>query len=131
MTLIKSSLGRFMPIIKLLLTLDIKSRNLNLYELIFFLDVISRYLLSCNATFHNENNNFSEIFSSKFSIINDSFVLNFKKIFSFNSSELICKHDVLLFKIDVKCDFPEPGGPKILIIRFIHLGQLFIKLYAS
>jgi len=80
-TLIKSSLGRFIPIIKLLLTLDIKSFNLNLYELIGFLEVIKKYLLSCNAIFHNENNNFSEIFSSRFSIIEASFVLNFKKVF--------------------------------------------------
>ena len=34
-----------MPIIKLLLTLDIKSRNLNLYELIGFVDVIEKIFI--------------------------------------------------------------------------------------
>ena len=96
-TLIKSSLGKLIPMVKLLLTLDIKSGNLNLYELIGFFDIIKKYLLSCNTIFHIENNNFSEIFSSKFSIINTSFVLNFKNVFSFNSLELILKHVVLFF----------------------------------
>ena len=69
------------------------------------------YLLSCKAVFHKVNNNFSEIFSSKFSIIKASFVLNFKKVFSSKSLELIDKQEVLFFKIDAKCDLPEPGGP--------------------
>ena len=37
------------------------------------------------------------------------------------------QQDVLFFKTDAKCDFPEPDGPKILTIFFIHRGQLFIK----
>ena len=72
-----------------------------------------------------------KIFSSKFSIIKASLVLNFKKVFSSKSLELIDKQDVLFFKIDAKCVFPEPEGPKIFIILFIHFGQLFIKSYAS
>ena len=49
-----------MPIIKLLLALDFKSGNLNLYALIGLVEVIKRYLLSCKAKFHKENSKFSE-----------------------------------------------------------------------
>ena len=61
---------------------DIKSFKLNLNELIGFLEVIKRYLLSCKAIFQSENNNVSETFSSKSSIIKASFVLNFKNIYA-------------------------------------------------
>ena len=120
-----------MPIIKLLLALDFKSGNLNLYALIGLVEVVKRYLLSCKAKFHKENSKFSETFSFKFSIIKASFILNSKKILSFNASDYISNVDVLLFKIDARCVFPEPGGPNILAIRFIHLGQLLINSYAS
>ena len=77
--------------------------------------------------FHSENNNCSEIFSLKFSIIKTSFVLNVEIMFSFKSFGKISKHLVFDFKIDAKCDFPEPDGPNILTILFIHFGQLLIK----
>ena len=54
-----------------------------------------------------------------------------EKILSFNCFGCVSKTVVLLFNIEVKCVFPEPEGPKILIIFFIHFGQLFIKSYAS
>jgi len=113
-----------MPIIKLLLALDFKSGNLNLYALIGLAEVIKKYLLSCKAKFHKENSKFSETFSFKFSIIKASFILNLKKILSFNLLDSNCKHEVLFFKIEAKCDFPEPEGPKILTIRcFFHILQ--------
>ena len=59
-------------------------------------------MLSWGAIFHIENNNFSEIFSLKFSIINASFVLNSKIASSFNCSGNISKHLVLVFKISKK-----------------------------
>ena len=83
------------------------------------------------ATFHNENSKFSETFSFKFSIIKASFILNSKKILSFNLSDSTSNADVLLFNMDARCVFPESGGPNIFAIRFIHLGQLLINSYAS
>ena len=100
-----------MPIIKLLDALDIKSFNLNLYELIGFVEVINKYLLSCKAMFHKENNIFSEICSVRFSIIKASFVLNLKNISSLILLDSICKQAVLFFKIEDKCDLPDPEGP--------------------
>ena len=93
--------------------------------------MISKYLLSCNATFHKEKSKFSEIFSLKFSIIKTSFVLNLKKILSSNAIESTCRTDVLFFNIDAKCVFPEPLGPKMLTVRFIHFGQPAINSNAS
>ena len=110
-----------------LLALESKSGNLNLYLLIGSEEVIKRYLLSCKATFHKENNKFSSTFLFKFSIIKASFVLNLKNILSFNASALIFSVEVLFFKIDAKCVLPLPDGPKILTILFIHFGQLLIK----
>ena len=54
-----------------------------------------------------------------------------KKTFSSKFLESISKHDVLFFNIETKCVFPEPVGPKMFTILFIHLGQLFMKSYAS
>ena len=89
---------------------------------------LASILKSNTSCLQIETKNLSdEIFLSKFSIIKVSFVLYLIKIFSFSSLELICKQDVLFFKIETKCDLPEPEGPKILTILFIHRGQLFIK----
>jgi len=120
-----------MPIITLLLALDFKSGNLNLYALIGLLEVIKRYLLSCKATFHKENNKFSEIFSFKFSIIKASFVLNSKKILSFSASDSISNVDVLVFKIDARCVFPEPDGPNIFAILIRNEMDLSAKSEAE
>ena len=70
---------------------------------------------------------FRKFFSLKFSIIKASFVLNLEKIFSFKSFGLNFQTRCFFFKIDAKCDFPEPDGPNILTILFIHFGQLLIK----
>ena len=78
-TLIRSSLGRLIPIVKTLSTLDLRSGKENLNLLIGIFEVIKIYLLSCKATFHKENNKFSEILSLKFSIIKTSLVLNLKQ----------------------------------------------------
>ena len=51
--IISGIIGSFIPIIRLLVTLDIKSRNLNLNKLIGFFEVIKRYLLSCKAIFQS------------------------------------------------------------------------------
>ena len=71
--------------------------------------------------FHKVNNNFSETFSSKFSITKASFVLNLKKIFSFNSLELTCKEEVLFFKIYYY------GNPKKLRSELSKFGYMLMN----
>ena len=87
-----------MPIIKLLVTLDIKSLNLNLNELIGFVEVIKRYLLSCIAKFQDLYN----LGVRKFALLNDDFPSG--------------SHDqVVTFINRLQTEFIEPKGCDNLI----------------
>ena len=98
-TLIKSSLGRFIPIFIISLILDFKSGSLNLYWLIGFFEVINKNLLSCTAVFQREYKSFSEA-DLKDSL--DKEVTYFKKKYKFEIN-LMTNNEMIIpeYKIEL------------------------------